>query len=294
MRILVLRGGALGDLVVSTPALFALRDRFPGAEIHLVGNRTAAELLLDAGIIQGAFSQHESRWSALYADAPLPASLRHFLFEYEIVVSFWNDPDGVLQGHLSSGPWRFVASHGLVTSRPASLHFCEAIAPLGAACRTLVPRLTPSDAALAAADQLLGKMSGFVAIHPGSGSPKKNWPLQAWENLVARLTGPVLLVLGEAEAEVPMSLSRRSDVLVARSWSLPALAAALSRSRVYVGHDTGVSHVAAAVGADCLLLFGPTDPQIWAPPGPNVTVLRKSEAVSAITVEDVWSALFRR
>jgi heptosyltransferase-2 len=60
---------------------------------------------------------------------------------------------------------------------------------------------------------------------------------------------------------------------VARHLPLPQLAAVLERCRLFLGHDSGISHLAAATGAPCLLLFGPTDPAVWAPPNPGVHVL---------------------
>ena len=73
---------------------------------------------------------------------------------------------------------------------------------------------------------------------------------------------------------------------------LPALAAVFERCAFYVGHDTGISHLAAAAGAECLLLFGPTDPAVWAPANPDVNVLRAPDGLlHNLSVEDVKSRL---
>ena len=61
--------------------------------------------------------------------------------------------------------------------------------------------------------------------------------------------------------------------LVGRNLPLPTLAALLARCAAYFGHDTGISHIAAAAGTPSTLLFGPTDPATWAPQGAHVRVI---------------------
>ena len=112
---------------------------------------------------------------------------------------------------------------------------------------------------------------GFVAIHPGSGSPAKNWPLTRFLDAARALADSQrwLLVAGPAERD----LAPPADAVLARDWPLRLLGAALARAGVFLGNDAGVSHLAAAVGAPTLALFGPTDPALWAPVGPRVKTL---------------------
>src|SRR4051794_22264739 len=95
-RILVLRGGALGDFIVTLPALAALRKHWPSARIELVGNATAAALALTRHMIDAAHSQGEARWSALYSTSPLSAEFSAWLGNFDLVLNFWPDPDGDL------------------------------------------------------------------------------------------------------------------------------------------------------------------------------------------------------
>ena len=106
---------------------------------------------------------------------------------------------------------------------------------------------------------------GFLAVHPGSGSPAKNWPAERFADVARRLSGgrPWLLVLGPAEAQT----AEWPGAVVAREWPLRLLGAALSRAGLFLGNDSGVAHLAAASGAPTLTLFGPTDPALWAPVG---------------------------
>ena len=121
----------------------------------------------------------------------------------------------------------------------------------------------------------------MIAIHPGSGSPRKNWPAENWAALGQWLhrhapQARLLLIGGEADAAqiatVRASL-RGAHVLLAQNLPLPHLAAVLQRCRLFLGHDSGISHLAAAVGTPCVLLFGPTDPAVWAPANPGVKIV---------------------
>ncbi|MBM3853590.1 MAG: hypothetical protein FJ399_10590, partial [Verrucomicrobia bacterium] len=91
-RILVLRGGALGDFIVTLPALALLRKQWPNAEIELVGNATAADLALCDGLLSAAHSQHERRWSTLFGSDPLPRELSAWFGRFDLILSFWPDP----------------------------------------------------------------------------------------------------------------------------------------------------------------------------------------------------------
>ncbi|PTY07341.1 hypothetical protein DB347_08550 [Opitutaceae bacterium EW11] len=290
MRILVLRGGALGDFLVTIPALRLLRNRWPGAQIELVGNARAAELGLVGGLLDSVHSQHEVRWSALYDGAPLRPEFAHWLGRFDLVISFWSDLDGALRRHFPQKPGDFIASGPKVSTKPAAKHFCDALAPLGLMTADYVARLDLSASVQAEADQRLGDFRDFVAYHPGSGSPKKNWPAGRWAELAARLGQPALAISGEAEQT---DILWPEDLFVQRAheWPLPLLAGALRRCSRYFGHDTGISHLAAAVGAESVLLFGPTDPETWAPPGEHVRVVKSGADLASIRVSDVVKAI---
>jgi ADP-heptose:LPS heptosyltransferase len=107
---------------------------------------------------------------------------------------------------------------------------------------------------------------------PGSGSHEKNWPLENWIGLFSPDSrfadlNACVVISGEADEAQTDQLEREwknRDVRFARNLPLPRLAAVLERS-IFIGHDSGISHLAAAAGANCILLFGPTDPDVWAP-----------------------------
>jgi ADP-heptose:LPS heptosyltransferase len=107
----------------------------------------------------------------------------------------------------------------------------------------------------------------IAAIHPFSGSPRKNWPLEKYRALARRLE-PLLPVRWCAGPDDPPleDAVRIEDLYKLGCW--------LASARLYIGNDSGITHLAAAVGTPVLALFGPTDPDSWAPRGPNVRVGR--------------------
>ncbi len=293
MRILVLRGGAIGDFLVTLPMLGLLRTRWPDAGIELVGNARAGELGVRGGYLNAVHSQHESRWSALFGGDPLPGGLGRWLAAFDLVISFWPDPDGALARRFPMHPGQHFLSAGAApVHAPAARHFCEAVRPLGLSTTDFRSRLpapgAPADGPPA------GHARRPVAVHPGSGSDRKNWPVDRWRTFIARIEDPVLIVLGEAERKwLDCESWLRSNgmsgraVEVSRNLALPGLAAALGGCRLFVGHDSGLSHLAAAVGTPCVLLFGPTDPALWAPPGDHVRVIRRGADLESIPVDAV-------
>ena len=289
-RILVLRGGALGDFIVTLPALRFLRNRWSLAQIELVGNALAAVLGKIAGVLDLAHSQAEARWSQLYGSAPLAPDFQSWLDDFDLVVSFWPDPDGSLRRHFSHRGATFIASDAAnITTRPAAAHFCAALQSLGLATETDYSfRLSFGEATHAETVRRLAVLKNFVAVHPGSGSPRKNWPQSRWTELVNRLQRPLLVITGETEQNLS-GWPTNKPVVHAHDWPLPVLGAAMAKSALFIGHDSGISHLAAAAGAHCVLLFGPTDSAVWAPPGARV--IKVGESVDTISVDEVLAAI---
>jgi heptosyltransferase III len=301
MKILVLRGGALGDFLVTLPALGLLRTRWPHARIELVGNARAAELGRLGGQLDAVHSQHEARWAALYGRGPLAAGLHAWLAAFDLVVNYWPDPDGTLAAHFPLRPGQtWVTAATLPAVAPAARHYCEALRPLGLSTTDYQTRLRVGKF------EIRGPKPGTrnsepgtfrpapIALHPGSGSPQKNWPLERWVELGGRLRGQasLLIVGGEADTTAVATLASLGEV--ALHLPLPELAGRLAGCRLFLGHDSGVSHLAAAVGTPCVLLFGPSDPAMWAPPGQHVQIVRCGSELPAISVDAVWAAVAAR
>ena len=286
-RILVLRGGALGDFLVTLPALATLRARWPEAVIELAGNAHAGRLALARDLLQAVHSQHEARWSALFRAEELPADFGTWLARFDLVLNFWPDPDGCLRRHFPRTPQQvFLSAPALPTIAPAAAPYCAPLRSLGLEPRDWIVPLAPGPTGSPA---IAAPRSGLL-VHPGSGSPRKNWPRERWMQLLPRLPRPVGVILGEAEREAWSGFAPAGVTLLVER-PLEELVTQLARCRLFLGHDSGISHLAAACGAPGVLLFGPTDPAMWAPPTPAMRTLRRGTDLNAITVEDVHAAV---
>ena len=275
-RILVIRGGAIGDFILTLPALRLLRDTVSGCHIEVIGYPAIAALAQAAGLADAVRSLEHRTMAPLFAkNAPIDEALADHLRSFNLVVSFLYDPDGLFRASLER-----VGVKTLIECSPR-------VQPDGPhASRQLAQGL--EKIAMFLEDEHLQRahfqrhLDGTrrVAIHPGSGSPKKNWPLQHWLQVAESLTdAEVVFITGEAEEERGVEIPARFTRWHARP--LVELAARLSTCAAFLGHDSGISHLAAACGVPSLLLFGPTDPAIWAPPQPWVTVLRGEDGTLA-------------
>jgi len=135
-----------------------------------------------------------------------------------------------------------------------------------------------------------------LALHPGSGSERKNWPESKWADLVQHLgatTGSRLLLIGgEAEGERLLRLSRLpgmdpARIQVAQSLALVELARLMQKCAFFIGHDSGISHLAAALGMRGTILWGSTAEEICRPPSENMVVLRHAEGLAQLEVATV-------
>jgi len=141
---------------------------------------------------------------------------------------------------------------------------------------------------------------GPVVVHPGSGGPRKCWPPERFTSLFEHLQNigrELIIVLGEVERERPpegtTDWGRRFDVR--QPTDLIELSEIISRAAVFVGNDSGPTHLAAQLGVGTVALFGPTDPRIWSPVGPAVTVLWPGAPAEMgwLGVEEVAAAVAR-
>ncbi len=146
--------------------------------------------------------------------------------------------------------------HDALPSGDGNLHATDFFAAQVGAPAGLIPRLQVSPV----------QARGSVVLHPFSGSARKNWPLDRYRELATLLPGPVEWLAGPEEQLVG----------ALRIEDLGELARWLKGARAYVGNDSGITHLAAAVGVPTVAIFGPTEPKVWCPRGENVRMVRVS------------------
>jgi len=327
-QITVVRPGALGDTLLTLPALALLRCWAPDAHLTLIARADILPLALASGLADHAWPWDLPDWGILFASQaaapPLTPRARSALAQADVVIVWAPDPSGVVAGTLSAlGAGRVIVAPAQPppTDREGdeqvhtAVWLAETLRPLGiapespvslAALTRITPRLQPPAADIAQADALwraLRLPARVVALHPGSGSQRKRWPAERFAE-VARLARDAgyhpLLLAGEADAqalsETQGALARLSmagpDVAQALGLRVATLAALLARCAGYVGCDAGVSHLAGLVGAPTVAVFGPTDPARWSPLGPRVCAVRAPDArLDHLSADVVWAAL---
>jgi heptosyltransferase III len=263
----------LGDLLLLRRVVAALRHA--GHRVRLAAPAEGAVL-----VGSGASEVDEAlRWDApetarILAGERTKGPLSRALREADVVVAYTRSSD--VASSFAAATRRLIALDPAppVEGPHASVWLTRPLAELGLSEWPDPESLRFSDAERAGSVPFLGTLpERFVAVHPGSGSAAKNWPTSRFMELARRLarSSAWLLVLGPAEAQIERA--HPPGAVLARSLPLRTLGALLSRAGLFVGNDSGVTHLAAAAGARTLALFGATDPLLWAPVGPGVRCL---------------------
>jgi heptosyltransferase-2 len=295
-KILAIRGGAIGDFILTLPVLVALRRQFPDARLEVLGYPHIAQLAL-AGVIADDVKSIEARALASFfaRDGGLDPSLASYFAGFALIISYLYDPDEIFQSNVRrcSAAQFIVGPHR--PDEKLALHATEAfLKPL--------EKLAIYDANPVPVLAINHKPSTLnqIALHPGSGSERKNWPEENWMRLIQHLQATTrfgfLLVGGEAEVGRLRRLSAvfRPDRLeLAQGLPLAELARRLQSCLGFIGHDSGISHLAAALGLPALVLWGETNETVWRPRGERVTVIRSPEGLQGLPVERVFDQLER-
>jgi len=142
-----------------------------------------------------------------------------------------------------------------------------------------------------------------MVFHPGSGGRKKCWPLENYfrlvEKLINRRTCRIIFLTGPAEEpevadDVHGFAHRHKRVAHMRNEPLIMVACLLAACDLYVGNDSGISHLAAAVSGKAIVLFGPTDPLLWRPLGKGIQVISagiSEDALAVVSVDEIYERL---
>jgi heptosyltransferase-2 len=294
-RILVIRGGAIGDFILTLPAIAALRRQFPQAYLEVLGYPHIAQLAVTGGLVDRVQPIEARGLAAFFArGGTLEPDLVDYFSEFDLVISYLYDPDEIFKTNVI----RCLVKQFIVgPHRPdeadrihATKVYLKPLERLAIFDADPIPRL-----ALDARPSTLDKV---LALHPGSGSEKKNWPETKWAGLIQQIAATtnwnLLLVGGEAEGE---RLQRLAGAMpparcsIAQGLPLAELAQRIQSGMAFVGHDSGITHLAAAVGLPCVVLWPDTLEEVWRPQGERLVVLKEITGVRAISVEKVLNEL---
>jgi len=275
-RILVIRGGAIGDFILTLPAIRLLREAFPAAHLEILGYQHIVRLAVLSGYANAMRSIEYGPLAGFFVPGgELAPELIEYFAGSQQVVSYLFDPDEIFAHNLQrAGVQNLIAASPKITNdEHAAQQLARPLEQLGLCLDDRAPRILPNE--LRKVDQNL------IAIHPGSGSERKNWPSERFMALATLLLERpqtrILLIGGEADESSFEALQGNlpnDRIELARNLPLADLARRVRDCAWFLGHDTGISHLAAAVGTPSVLLFGPTDPAIWAPQNPQVRIVR--------------------
>ena len=292
-RILVIRGGAIGDFICTLPAIGALRERWPQAHLEILGYPRIAALAERRHYADAVRSIDAAAMARFFAvECALDPALSQYFASFDLVVSYLYDPDNVFSDNLRrAGVRQLVCGSAKPETEHAARHFLRPLAELGITISNPVPRVFPSADDRAFAEQFHAPHP--IAVHPGSGGEHKVWPVERWFDIIRWLQAQdreVLLVGGEAD-DAARAVLAPLGLRTAWNLALPQLAAVLERCALFAGHDSGITHLAAAVACPTLALFGPTSPQVWAPLGPHVRLLVANGPMEGISTDQARAAL---
>lgn len=262
IRTLVVHTGGIGDFLLFCPCLKRLAEDGP---VELAGNdRDRLNLAVVSGLAVTTHLLDEFEFGSVFGERS--PRFDSFAARFERVIIWMNDLDGGIRKAFRAVGVRDVhAFAGLPPAswkRHASAYYAECLG-LG----DLPPLLLAFEADEGTHD---------VLVHAGSGSARKNWPIDRFAMVASELVRrcrAVEWIRGPAEEKLPIPLG--TSVLEVAS--IVTLARHLSNTRLYIGNDSGVTHLAAACGCRVVAVFGPTNPRVWAPRGEHVRVVRRRD-----------------
>jgi heptosyltransferase-2 len=297
-KILVIRGGAIGDFILTLPVFAALRQQFPESSLEVLGYPQIAQLAVAGGLADSVRAIESRPMAGFFARGmDLDFDLSVYFSRFIITISYLYDPDEILKENIERcshtqfiiGPHR-PDEGGRAHATEAFLKPLEKLTIFGAetAPRLNIP-LAPDNALPP------GK---WLAVHPGSGSEGKNWPERKWAELlpmvVANTDLNILLIGGEAEGERLGMLSATlpaARMKLARNLPLPALAQQMKQCTAFIGHDSGISHLAAALDLPGLILWGYSAQHIWRPKSDKLIIVREPKGLFILPVQQVMVQL---
>ncbi len=260
-RQLIIRPGAIGDTIVSLPALEHLRRGFEG-DTEIWVSAACVPLIGFADRVR-AISATGLDLLELGLETPARAALASF----GQIVSWYGAGRAEFRDTVRHLPFTFHTALPGSACHAVDFYLSQVGAPAGG-----VPSIRVDNV----------QRRNFIACHPFSGGAKKNWPLERFPELVTSL--PIEFCAGPEDPDLPGAH---------RFESLEQVAAWLASARAYVGNDSGITHLAAAVGTPVVAIFRASDPAVWAPRGIGRVLLVAGESPDVADVRDAIASLLR-
>ncbi len=311
-RILVVKPCCLGDVLMATPALRALNERYPRAEIDVLTTEWSAVALQGNPRITRILRYPDRPKFAMIAS--LARRLRHE--EYDLGISLDRSPvanallalSGIPERAGIDNKGRGVGLTRRVVPEPRQHEtelYLAVLATLDVPAQGVEPEYFPGEAARERAQELLPRSDGPVvvihpggAINPGSVMVSKRWPATSFGELASllghKLGASVILVGSSSDRPVVETTKDFADLPLldlCDKLSFQELGAVCAEADLYIGNDSGISHLAGAVGTPTVTIFGPTSPYLYRPLGPHAIVCAPEASDQLIDSVDLRDGL---
>ena len=289
-NVLVIRGGAIGDFVLTLPVLYALRGS--ANRLAVLGLPAVAPLAV-AGDLADEWRSLEGReWASWFiAGGTCDSDTATWLADFDTVVSYLHDPDGVFERNLKNiKQLHYVSGEHKSSGKPMTESLAEPLKELG---------VMQCDAhfQLEVTCEPLPWKGNWLAVHPGSGSERKNWAEENWRKLFKRINEEtnwnILLIGGEAEVgRIDRLAADLSSTRVAKAdgWPLVRLAGALANCSLFAGVDSGIRQLAEVVGLSGVAIWRDRNVLEWGPRDERWEILHGLESTSVCVM---FTALMR-
>lgn len=301
-HILIVHQGAIGDFILSLPAIGSFRYHYPDASIEIWGYPGILRLVEKRFYADRIASIDRKEIAQFYSEnAALDVKLLEQFRRFDFIIIFGGKGQRTLLDNLRKSEVQEVHCINTFPQSEEGTHIIDyqlsQLSRLGYKAPDKKPKLFPSENDRRLATDLftqrhLDNRSLKVAMHIGSGSKKKVWSASYFAKLSEQLIKDgrtkIILPIGPADEEVVQDYFNliSSDALIPLvNLPLNELAAVLQQCDLYVGNDSGITHLATAVGTPVVALFGPTDPKVWGPRGDKVFMLYKGLECSPCTRE---------
>lgn len=319
-NILVVDFGQLGDVVLSLPALSAIRSRFPRARITIAVGKSCAPIVEMSGYADATLVVDR----VALRDGPKPWALMRIVrlvkevrrAQFDFVIDLHSMSETNLLGFFSGASTRLYARRpgrsldflSNFKPRPAiedrSSHaidrYLSVVAPLGIKEVSRVPKLVTRAVDDVTVEQMLKRERAnagtpLVGLFPGAGHPSRRWPLDRFAELAGKLAREtdvrIIVFAGPEERAMVKELRGMfgKGAIIFDRLTIPQLTSALARLSVLVSNDTGPMHIASAVGASVVLLLDRRAPNSYLPISGHHQIIYSS-MIQDVTIDEVYGA----
>ena len=280
MNILVMRPGAIGDALLAFPTLHALRVKYGAKRITFVSNASVLPLAKTWKLADDVSDFQQTQWSELFSTTGIRnAALRELLAATDMAICWLSDPDHLVESNLRlAGVKKIIVAPG----RPSEHSYAHVAEYLASTVKIPAKQVRAWHPTLLTPT----KTGKTIAIHPGSGGERKNWPIAYFAEVIKTLWQEkceVLLLVGPAEEQKLAYLQKHLTPppgLYRTLVNTPLLEIAqhLQQCRGYLGNDSGITHLAAMLGVPTVAIFGPTSrTSNWEPLGKHVSIIQQPD-----------------